>query len=604
MLGQPRALKSVLTRALCALAVAAVSLVAAQDVAHARGHRSWGRAAPAHLPRVRHWAPLPAGATDPLKDAALIADGETGRILYSRNATLLRHPASLTKMMTLYLLFEALKRGDVTMQTMLPISEHAASQRPTNLHLYAGDMIPVETAIKAIVIRSANDVAVAIAEGLGGTEGHFAELMTDKARAMGMRDTFYHNASGLPDELQITTAADLLILARHLAYDFPQYFPYFATPQFDFRGTTYYTHDNLIGRYMGADGIKTGYTSSSGFNLVSSVVRNGMHVIGVVMGGRTAARRDAEMQRLLDEQFARISVNPNLVARNGVPWRSVITAAPTMVASVDLAPDASDDEDSAEAAASDTEALGSDENVIAAPAPPRPTTNVGTQVAAVPPAPAQTYTPAPVVAYQPPPATPQPHPALTPPKPAAAPPPRVAQAAPPSPYAPLSNVPLPRAKPEAPGTGMMIAAADIPTVIPRPKPGAPTVATPARPVQVAMAAPPPKPTPKPRLRTDDGEGDIGDATVPTNVTSSKAWTIQIGAFADMSQARGQLAAYAEKSMDVLGQAARIIIPFTAVDGHTLYRARFGPFVEREAREVCSRLTERGQTCFTVLASSR
>jgi D-alanyl-D-alanine carboxypeptidase len=582
-------------------------MVAAQDAAVARGHRSWGRAPAVHHRHHRYYAPLPAGATDPLKDAALVADGETGRILYSRNATLLRHPASLTKMMTLYLLFEALKRGDVTMQTMLPISEHAASQRPTNLHLYAGDMIPVETAIKAIVIRSANDVAVAIAEGLGGTEGHFAELMTDKARALGMRDTFYHNASGLPDELQITTAADLLVLARHLAYDFPQYFPYFATPQFDFRGTTYYTHDNLIGRYMGADGIKTGYTSSSGFNLVSSVVRSGMHVIGVVMGGRTAARRDAEMQRLLDEQFARISVNPNLVARNGVPWRNVTVAAPTMVASVDLPPEAGDDEDSAEAAASDTEALGPDENVIAAPPPPRPATNVGTQVAAVPPPPAQTYAPAPAVAYQPPPATPQPHPALTPPKPPApTPPPRMAQAAPPSPYAPLSNVPLPRAKPEAPGTGLMIAAADIPTVVPRAKPGtpAPAAATPTRPVQVAMAAPPPRPTPKPRLRTDVGEGDIGDATVPTNVTGSKAWTIQIGAFADMGQARGQLAAYAEKSMDVLGQAARIIIPFTAVDGHTLYRARFGPFVEREAREVCSRLTERGQTCFTVLASSR
>jgi len=554
-----------------------------------------------HRHHVRWRAPLPAGATDPLKDAALIADGQTGRVLYSRNANQLRHPASLTKMMTLYLLFEALKRGDVTMQTMLPISEHAAGQRPTNLHLYAGDMIPVDTAIKAIVIRSANDIAVAIAEGLGGTEGRFAELMTDKARALGMRDTFYHNASGLPDELQVTTASDLLILARHLAYDFPQYFPYFATPSFNFRGTTYFTHDNLIGRYMGADGIKTGYTGSSGFNLVSSVVRNGTHVIGVVMGGRTAARRDAEMMRLLDEQYARIAVAPNLVAHNGVPWRNAVTAAPTMVASVDLAPEAGDDEEAAEAAVSDTEALGDDENVIAAPAPPRP--NIGPQVAAVPPPPPQAaYQPAPAVAYQPPPATPPPHPALVaPPKPAPA-PQRVA-AAPPviySPYAPLSNVPLPKAKPEAPG--MIIAAADLPKVTPLPKPGAPAAAPTTRPVQVAMAAPPPKPTPKPRLRTDVGEGDIGDSPVPASVP--KAWTIQIGAFADMTQARGQLAAYAEKSMDVLGQAARIIIPFTAVDGHTLYRARFGPFVEREAREVCSRLTERGQTCFTVLASSR
>ncbi|MBL6853163.1 MAG: SPOR domain-containing protein [Alphaproteobacteria bacterium] len=605
MLGQPRASFGVLTRALCVLAVAAVALVAAQDAALGRGrHYGWSRPAPAggRHHRHRYYAPIPSGPTDPLKDAALIADGQTGRVLYSRNASQLRHPASLTKMMTLYLLFEALKRGDVTMQTMLPISEHAASQRPTNLHLYAGDMIPVDTAIKAIVIRSANDVAVAIAEGLGGTEGHFAEMMTDKARALGMRDTFYHNASGLPDELQITTANDLLILARHLAYDFPQYFPYFATPSFEFRGTTYFTHDNLIGRYMGADGIKTGYTSSSGFNLVSSIVRNGTHVIGVVMGGRTAARRDTEMMRLLDEQFARIAVAPNLVAHNGVPWRNITTATPTMVASADVAPEAGDDEDAAESAASDTEALGNDQNVIAAPTPPRP--NVGVQVAAVPPQqpPQVDYHPAPVVAYQPPPAQPQPHPALVapPPKPVPAPPPRIA-AAPAvtySPYAPLSDVPLPRAKPEAPG--MMVAAADMPKITPLAKPGAP--ATPQRPVQVAMASPP-KPTPKPGLRNDVGEGDIGEAA-PLAAVGPKAWTIQIGAFADMTQARTQLAAYAEKSMDVLGQAARIIIPFTAVDGHTLYRARFGPFVEREAREVCSRLTERGQTCFTVLASSR
>jgi len=599
MFGQPRASLGVLTRALCVLAVAAVALVAAQDAAVAKSRHYWGRPAAGSHHRHRYYAPLPSGPTDPLKDAALIADGETGRILYSRNATLSRHPASLTKMMTLYLLFEALKRGDVTMQTMLPISEHAAMQRPTNLHLYAGDMIPVDTAIKAIVVRSANDVAVAIAEGIGGTEGRFAEMMTEKARQLGMHDTFYHNASGLPDELQVTTAADLLLLARHLAYDFPQYFPYFATPSFYFRGTTYVTHDNLIGRYLGADGIKTGYTSSSGFNLVSSVVRNGAHVIGVVMGGRTAARRDAEMERLLDEQFARIAISPNLVARNGVPWRSVTVSAPTMVASVDLAPAAGDDEDTAEAAASDTEALGDDENVIAAPPPPRPTT--GPQVAAVPQTPA--YTPVP--AYQPPP-TPQPHPALVPPpKPQPAPPPqRTAQATPPSPYAPLSNVPRPLPKPEA-AAPVMVASVDFPGVHPLPKPAAP------RPVQVAMAAPPtrlalaapPKPSPKPRLRNDTGEGDISDASAPA-ASGPKAWTIQIGAFADMTQARTQLASYAEKSMDVLGQAARIIIPFTAVDGHTLYRARFGPFVEREAREVCSRLTERGQTCFTVLASSR
>ncbi|MEJ1969560.1 MAG: D-alanyl-D-alanine carboxypeptidase [Rhizomicrobium sp.] len=570
-----------------AIAVLLAVLTAAAPAAARGHHHRWGPA--------RYRAALPAGATDPVKDAALIADGETGRILYARNATLERHPASLTKMMTLYLLFQALKRGDVTMQTMLPISEHAASQRPTNLHLYAGDMIPVDTAIKAIVVRSANDVAVAIGEALGGTEGHFAELMTAKARELGMRDTFYHNASGLPDELQITTAADLLVLARHLAYDFPQYFPYFATPGFSFRGVNYVTHDNLIGRYDGADGIKTGYTGMSGFNLVSSVVRNGSHIIGVVMGGRTAARRDAEMERLLDEQFARIAVAPNLVARNGVPWRNAVVAPSTMVASIDAPPAAGDDEDAAEAAASN-EDMGDDINVIAAPAAPRPATNAPPQAA---PPPQQTFTPAPVVAAAPPRPTP-PAPqriATAVPPPAAA--PRVAPPAHPSPYAPLANVPRPLAKPSLP---VALAAADIPAVAPMPKP---RTAAPAPARQVALlTAPLPRPAAKPRLRSDVGEGDIGDSGAPPTTLGPKAWTIQIGAFADMTQARGQLAAYAEKSMDVLGQAARIVIPFTAVDGHTLYRARFGPFVEREAREVCSRLTQRGQTCFTVLASSR
>ena len=152
---------------------------------------------------------MPGSATDPDKDAALILDGATGKILYARNEAAERHPASLTKMMTLYMLFEALKAGKITMQTPMPVSQHAAQQKPTKLSLRRGETITVDTAIRAIVIRSANDVAVVIAEALGGTELHFAQMMTEKARAIGMRETYYHNASGLPDPLQITTATDL-----------------------------------------------------------------------------------------------------------------------------------------------------------------------------------------------------------------------------------------------------------------------------------------------------------------------------------------------------------------------------------------------------------
>ncbi|MBV9905777.1 MAG: D-alanyl-D-alanine carboxypeptidase, partial [Alphaproteobacteria bacterium] len=462
-------------------ALAGITLLAASDSADARGrhrHRAWRP------------PPIPEGATDPLKDAALVIDGETGRVLYSRNASLQRHPASLTKMMTLYLLFEALKRGDVNMQTMLPISQRAASQRPTNLHLYAGDMIPVDTAIKAIVVRSANDVAVAIGEALGGTEGHFAELMTEKARSLGMRSTFYHNASGLPDPLQITTAADLAILARHLAYDFPQYFPYFATAGFNFRGTAYVTHNNLIGRYEGADGIKTGYTSASGFNLVSSVVRNGAHIIGIVMGGRTAHRRDMEMARLLDDAFMSVARNPSLVAHAGVPWRNVAVNAPQVVASLDVAPDLGDDEEAAESAAVND----GEENEIAAPPPPRPQTGVAVASNNLPPAvpPAPVYTP-PKPQYTP---APPPRITLTPPQ---------APALRPAPQEPvrMANVPRPKPKPTPPAvtTPMMVAAADIPKITPKPR-------------EVAALTPPPakpgKPGGKPTqvARNEIGEGDI------------------------------------------------------------------------------------------------
>ena len=506
-------------------ALAGIILVSGSDttLARARHHRGG------------HGHAMPAGLTDPSKDAALIVDGETGKVLYSRNANAERHPASLTKMMTLYLLFDALKKGQVSFSTQIPVSAHAAAQKPTKLHLYAGDTLPLDIAIYAIVVRSANDVAVAVAEALGGTEGNFATMMNAKARQLGMRDTFYHNASGLPDPLQISTASDLAILARHLAYDFPQYFHYFSAPGFTYRGTSYTTHDNLIGRYQGADGIKTGYTGASGFNLVSSVTRGRTHVIGVVMGGRTAHRRDTEMMNLLDKAFAQIQQNPTLVASAGVPWRTMaqntqpLTAGFDVAAALhDAAPDVpgAEDEDAAESQADEDE----NDNLIAAPPAPAPVV-----AQAKPPAPAPKQT---VVA--------------------------------------MANPPVPRPAPVAPK--------DTPT----PKP---------RPVMVASYQPP---KPKAAMREETGEGDIGDDSAPR--LKPQQWTIQIGAFADSTIARAELASYAERSMDVLGQAMRIVVPFKAVDGQTLFRARFGPFAEREAREVCARLTERGQTCFAALAT--
>ena len=209
--------------------------------------------------------------------------------------------------MTLYLLFEQLDRGAMTLRTPIPISEHAAAQEPSKLGLRPGDTISVDDAIKAIVTRSANDIAVAVAEAVGGSESNFADLMTRKAHELGMASTDYVNASGLPNDQQITTAHDLTILGRSLEERFPRYFHYFSTAQFDFDGEIIGNHNHLLGRVAGVDGIKTGYTRASGFNLLTSVHRDGRSLIAVVMGGRSAAGRDRIMQNLLAEHFAEAS---------------------------------------------------------------------------------------------------------------------------------------------------------------------------------------------------------------------------------------------------------------------------------------------------------
>ena len=256
------------------------------------------------------------------KDAAIAVDGVTGRVLYERSADALRYPASLTKMMTLYLLFEALERGTVSMDTQIVASRHAANQEPTKLDVPAGRSISVDLAIRAITVRSANDVAVMIAEALGGSESQFAVMMTRKARALGMTHTTFRNASGLPEAGQMTTARDLALLGRHIAYDFPQYYRYFALDGFDYAGRHYNTHDNLIGQFDGTDGIKTGYTRISGFNLVTSVVRDGHHVVGVVMGGRTAHERDDEMMWMLAQVIKQAEHGQVQLAAANVPWHA------------------------------------------------------------------------------------------------------------------------------------------------------------------------------------------------------------------------------------------------------------------------------------------
>jgi D-alanyl-D-alanine carboxypeptidase len=239
----------------------------------------------------------PASANE--KYAAMVVDANTGQTLFARNADARRYPASLTKMMTLYAVFEELDAGRLGLRTQLSVSANAAAQPPSELGLRAGASIKVEDAIQALTTKSANDVAVVVAEHIGGSVSGFAARMNRTARALGMNSTTFRNPHGLPDSGQVTTARDLVKLAQALQDRFPTYYSYFSVRSFTYRGTRYRNHNRLLGSVEGVDGIKTGYIRASGFNLVTNVKRDGRHIIAVVMGGKTAASRDAHMRDLI-----------------------------------------------------------------------------------------------------------------------------------------------------------------------------------------------------------------------------------------------------------------------------------------------------------------
>lgn len=473
--------------------------------------------------------------SSPEKDAAIVEDGATGKVLYARNPDAIRYPASLTKMMTLYLAFEALEQGKMALDTPMIVSTHAAEQQPTKLYAPLGSTIPVETAIKALTVLSANDIAVVIAEALGGSEDNFATMMTEKAHQLGMSHTNFHNASGLPDLQQLTTARDMALLGRHLAYDFPQYYRYFSTTSFNYNGRTYSTHDNLLAAFNGTDGIKTGYTQLSGFNLVTSAVREKKHVIGVVMGGPTAAVRDREMMRLLSAAFDVANDNPNYLADADAPWKGgrgpggdMFKAEPgednLMLAALEAKPKSKKGAPTLVAEAKTPKAAPGEEVVAG-----------GAQTVVA----AQTIVPI-----------------ITP----------AVQTATMVPVLKATN-PIP--KEHAPRIGP-----------------APVLTASAAPVtNVAQgdsgsATPPAVFTPK----------VAEDSTV-------KRWAVQIGAFASETLAKAKLAAFAKRGADVIGQAEKLIVPFPSVNGRTMYRARFGMFAENEARDICKQMVKRGQTCF-------
>ncbi|MFO1418174.1 MAG: D-alanyl-D-alanine carboxypeptidase family protein [Methylotetracoccus sp.] len=299
---------------------------------------------PSAVPRIAAFllaAMLPAGSASAGQPSLLLVDAASGRTLQAIAADVPRYPASLTKMMTLYLLFEALDHKRIGLGTRMRVSPNAAGKPRTSLGLRAGQSIGVHDAILALTTESANDVATVIGEALAGSEPRFAARMTGKARALGMRHTSFGNASGLPNPAHRTTARDMAVLARALLRDYPEFYHYFGARQFHYRGITHANHNRLLGAYPGVDGMKTGFTRAAGYNLVASAKRNGRRLIGVVMGSPSKNARAAAMTRLLDRGFvspgmtSRVAVAtpPTQSARRSSNAGRTTTKAPQMLAS-------------------------------------------------------------------------------------------------------------------------------------------------------------------------------------------------------------------------------------------------------------------------------
>lgn len=245
----------------------------------------------------------PAGSAQAEKYASIVVDAESDTVLHARHADAPRYPASLTKVMTLYMLFDEISAGRVSLDDPLTVSRNAARQPPSNLRLRPGDTITVADAIDSLVTKSANDVAVVVAEHIGGSEDRFAALMTVKARTLGMNSTRFYNASGLPDSRQVSTARDMARLAEAILEDHGEHYDYFALQRFRWGGRTYKNHNKLLGSVEGVDGIKTGYTRASGFNLMASSVREDRRIIAVMLGGRTSAARNRHVTELIEAAY-------------------------------------------------------------------------------------------------------------------------------------------------------------------------------------------------------------------------------------------------------------------------------------------------------------
>ena len=490
--------------------------------------------------------------------AAIVVDANNGAVLHAAAPDAPRHPASLTKIMTLYLLFERLEAGKIALDTPMEVSHDASIQAPTKLGLRPGDTIKVEDAIKGLVTKSANDASVVIAEAIGGTEEEFAHAMTRKARALGMRNTTYRNANGLPNDDQITTARDQALLGIAIQERFPKYYRYFSLGSFVYRGNAMRNHNHLLGKVEGVDGIKTGFTRDSGFNLVASVRRGPRRIVAVVLGGRSAGSRDARMRELIEANIDDASTKPGVALVAEAKPEAAAPATSAEPARVSLGA-----------------AFAREVSAAISPGSTAPLTPVKVKTVVV---------------------------KLLPPKNAAEPKPQplqtaeitgaakdealaetLAAAAPigstPSPSVPFASADrAPANNPGVPGKlpAMMAAAkeAAIPSARAEPVLAARTeVAKPSKTAEYFPSAPP-----RHAIRS--------------------GWAIQVGAYEDEGEAKQHLSSAKSKVAQAL-QKAEAYIERTVKGAKTYYRARFAGFDREQAEAVCKRLKREDVSCMAL-----
>ncbi|TFV76333.1 peptidase M15 [Bradyrhizobium frederickii] len=592
-----------------------IAVIFTTDAAEARRHRRH---------HVHHRVQRDVSESSSPKFASIIVDGNSGAVLQATSPDGIRHPASLTKIMTLYLLFERLESGKMKLDTEMPVSKHAADQDPTKLNLRAGQTIRVEDAIKGLVTRSANDAAVVIAEAIAGDEDDFAQMMTRKARALGMSRTVYRNANGLPNDEQVTTARDQATLGRAIQERFPRYYRYFATSTFNWRGQSIRNHNHLLGSVEGVDGIKTGYTRASGFNLVTSMRRGNRHLIGVVLGGRSGGSRDAIMRNLLAENLdkgATIHTVAAVTERNGADTATDIAAAsdtpparpaPQVQAAAAPAP---------ESAPSRLAARLSTLAAATAAVPPAPTKpeiskpEVRPTESKIEPAPLTNG----VISSQPLSIIPG---SSEPMKPVRvktvqvkAGPVKVASAAP----APVQVPPpvthaIPSRSDVAETSGAVVARADLinkPEIVSQPEAPKAEIARTELPRQpagfgtgngilgVLPAATAAAPAPAaPKLASADPMPVQMSPTTKPAVTHS-GWIVQVGALESENEAQQRIDAARSSARGLLSKADPFTEPVVAKDNRKLYRARFAGLERDQAEAVCRTLKRAEISCITV-----